>query len=345
MLALKIILWIFCIMTALIVLKLLTVILALLVRVGIGIDYDGDGLKLKLKYGFLGFKVLPRKEKKPKTKRNRIVAYGQRILEPIAYKGKDIAVRKGKEIYAKNQIQNEIKTAEYLASEKVRLEEEETRLNAELTEAEALVRQTEVAEAIGNPYPDVVDESQLSQLQTIQAKVDTMDLESAYDTARSFAEGFDAESVKALLAFLGAQTSSTLKKVGKRFIVKNFNVGLTVTGKDAADTALKYGEIAAIGYPALEKLGANMTVKKSSLNLTPDFIGRKDKAEFHNKIAFRPLRVLLPFLGYLGKVGLKSFNFVDRGFTISDRQRAKYRKERHDKLINQTADQLAASND
>jgi len=340
---LKIVLWIFCIVAVLIILAVLLVLLLLSIRVGIKLDYDDAGTALKIKYGLIGFKVLPKKEKKPKKQKSSVSAAAKDIAEPQAYKLKDKLVAKSKQKMELGEIQKEIQTAEYLASEPERLAEEEARLNAEMEKAEQEVRKLEIAEAIGNPYPDVVDESQVSTLASIKDKLDTMDLEGAYNLICSYASGFSFDSITALLSFLGSQTTGTLKKVGRRFLIKQFSVGLTVTGADAAQTAVKYGQVAAVAFPALEKLVTNARVRKYDLDIQPDFIAKKNSAEFHNYISFSPLRVLTPFLAYFAKVGLKTFKFVDKGATIADKELKRRQEETHAKLIEQTADQLAMS--
>jgi len=340
---LKIILWIFCIVTALVLLVLLGVILALNVKVGINFDYDSSGTALKIKYGFLGIKILPKKEKKPK-KENKPVGMFKFWTEGLINKLKGKAVESVKTTMEKKGIEKELKEAEELASEQVRIQETETRLNAEMKEAEELERKTRIADAIGNPYPDVVDESKVEELGGIKGKLATMDLEAAFDDICSYVEAFDKDSVTALLSFIGQQTGTTFKKVGKRISVKEFGVTMTVSGDDAAKTAIKYGRIAAVAYPALNVMKKAFNVKNMSLELVPDFLANSDAAEFHNHVAFRPLRVIAPFGGYALKVGKRSLKVVGDTTKVADKLKAERKQIRQEKLINQTADQLALSN-
>ncbi len=327
----------------LVILFVLLVLFLLWVKIGVKVDYDeDDGLGMKLKYGFLGLTVWPFTEKrKYRLKkmwnfvRHHFGSAGPRVVGTV--QEKSIGMRD------KMAVQNEIKTAEKLAGEASRLQEEEARLNAEMRKAEEQLQAAEAAEAAGTPLPDVVDESQVSKLATIKEKVDTFDLEGAYINGKSFIDsfidGFDANSVLALLAFIGSQTKGTLSKViQKRFTIKEISIGFTVTGEDAADTAIKYGQVASVIFPAMSFLTRNMKVRKYDIELTPDFLATKQKASLHNQIAFRPIRVLGPFLPYLGKVGKETMGVVkDNSSRISANKKAMI-AERDAKYLRQTAE-------
>ena len=306
----------------LVILAVLLVLFLLWVKIGVKVDYDeDDGLGMKLKYGFLGLTVWPFTEKrKYRLKkmwnfvRHHFGSAGPRVVGTV--QEKSIGMRD------KMAVQNEIKTAEKLAGQAA-----------------------EAAEAAGTPLPDVVDESQVSKLATIKEKVDTFDLEGAYINGKSFIDGFDANSVLALLAFIGSQTKGTLSKViRKRFTIKEISIGFTVTGEDAADTAIKYGQVASVIFPAMSFLTRNMKVRKYDIELTPDFLATKQKASLHNQIAFRPIRVLGPFLPYLGKVGKETMGVVkDNSSRISANKKAMI-AERDAKYLRQTAESALKEN-
>ncbi len=336
---LKVLLWVMNIVWVLVILVVLLVLFLLWVKIGVKVDYDeDDGLGLKLKYGFLGLTVWPFTEKrKYRLKkmwnfiRHHFGSAGPRVVGTV--QEKTISVRD------KAAVSNEIKTAEKLAGEASRLQEEEARLNAEMRKAEEQLQAAEAAEAAGTPLPDVVDESQVSKLATIKEKVDTFDLESAYINGKSFIDGFDANSVLALFAFIGTQTKGTLSKViKKRITIKEISVGFTVTGEDAADTAIKYGKVASVVFPAMSFLTKNMKVRKYDIELTPDFLATKQTASLHNYVAFRPIRVLGPFLPYLRKIGKETVGVVkDNSSRISANKKAMI-EERDAKYLRQTAE-------
>ena len=323
----------------LVILVVLLVLFLLWVKIAVKVDFDeDDGFRLKLKYGFLGLALVPFS---PKMK-----ARGKRMWNFVRHhfgSAGPRAVGAAQEMTIgtrdKMAVKNEIKSAEKLAAEATRLQEEEARLNAEMRKAEEDLKAAEAAEAAGTPLPEVVDETQVSKLATIKKQMDEFDFEGAYINGKSFIDGFDANSVLALLAFIGTQTKGTLSKViTKRFTIKNLQVGFTVTGEDAADTAIKYGEVAAVVFPAVSFLTKNMKVRKYDVDLKPDFLATKQKASLHNQVAFRPIRVLGPFLPFLMKVGKETSGVVkDNSSRIRANKEAMI-AERDAKYLRQTAE-------
>ncbi len=69
-----------------------------------------------------------------------------------------------------------------------------------------------------------------------------------------------------------------LWRVIKRFEIRRFKLNLTVSTSDAANTAIKYGEVCAAMYPALSLLQANTDFKPKNINISADF--DKTKSEF-----------------------------------------------------------------
>ena len=53
----------------------------------------------------------------------------------------------------------------------------------------------------------------------------------------------------------------------------------------------------------------SLTVKDISLDMTPDYLAKKDGGEFHGIVAVRPIRLMTPFIGLLPKYGKAGFKF------------------------------------
>ena len=345
MIILKVILWIVVILVLLVLLMLLMVGLALSVKVQTKFDYTEKGTKVKLKYGFFGLNVVDTTKQKKKS------GTGKKVLKTLQYHVEPYARaagNKAKSVAAttldKKSVESEIKAAENIAIEQDRIAAEEARLNAEMKKANEEVATALNAEKAGIPLPDVVDESRVSKLVEMKNKFDAMDLEGTYNTARSYIDAFDAESIKALLSFIGTQSGLTFGKVGRRFKINDLTIKLNVHGKDAAQTALKCGAIGHVGYPALEKLCEKGKVENCSLTITPDFLATQDKGEFHVAIAFRPLRVMSPFVPYLFKVGKSSISVVSDTTTRISDNKAKYAAEKSEKLKQASYQDATASN-
>lgn len=318
MIILKIIMWIFVIVLALTILAVLGIIAALLVKVQLQFDYTEEGSKLKLKYGFFGIKFLPKKEKteeeiaaakaKSQKKKNK----RKYRMEPHVRK----AVKKAEESIEtkvdKKAVEREIQTQEDLLLEANRIEEEETRINAEMEKAQEEWEKAVTAEEAGTPLPDVVDKSRFQKLQSIRDSFRALDFEKGYNTVMSFVNGFDFASALALIKFAGAESKGMLGKVGKRIVFRNVDIMLGVHGPNTAVTALAYGAVDSVAVPALEKFISVANVKKSSVDIHPEFLDEKDNAEVHISVGVRPLYAVAPVVPLAFKVGKKAIPFASK---------------------------------
>ena len=64
---------------------------------------------------------------------------------------------------------------------------------------------------------------------------------------------------------------------------------IVVGGRDAADTAIKYGRVSASVFPPLGYICSHAKVKEYDADVSPDFLAEVSEAEFHFKISFRPI--------------------------------------------------------
>lgn len=344
MIILKIIMWIFVICLALTLLAILGILCALLVKVQLHFDYDGEEAKLKVKYGFIGIKLLPKKKKteeeiaaakaKSQKKKNK----RKYKMEPHVRK----AVTKTKESVEtkvdKKAVEREILEQEDLLLEANRIEEEEARINAEMEKTQADLAAAEAAEQAGTPLPDVVDKSRFQKLQSIRDSFHALDFEKGYNTVMSFVNGFDFASALALIKFAGTESKGALGKVGKRIVFQNVDVTLGVHGPNTAVTALAYGAVDSVAVPALEKFVNTANVKKSSIDIHPEFLDEKDNAEVHVKVGLRPLYVVSPLVPLAVKVGSKAIPFVSKTSKQIQKNKELLEKKTEAKLNQQYAE-------
>jgi len=89
---------------------------------------------------------------------------------------------------------------------------------------------------------------------------------------------------------------SYLNKFSKGFIksiiIKNLRINVSVTEADAAQTAIKYGQICAGFYPSLGFICSNMKVKDYKVNIFADYIGEKTSCEFTAGVGIVPRAVI-----------------------------------------------------
>lgn len=319
MIILKILMWIVVIVLALVLLAILGILAALLVKIQVNFDYTAEGAKLKLKYGFIGLKLLPKKVKSEeekaakKAKSKKVVNSVKYHVEPyarkVADKAKDSIAQKAEVL----SVEREIREEEELLMEQNRIDEENARINAEMKKAEEEMFAAISAEANGKALPSVVvDESRVSKLQGIKDSLAAFDFEKAYHSVISFVNGFDFASAVALIKFIGTESKGTLGKAGKRVVFKNVDVNLGVHGPNSATTALAYGAISSVCNPALEKFQKVANVKKSAVNIHPEFLEEADNADIHFNFGFRPLWVVAPFIPLMMKVSGKAIPFAKK---------------------------------
>lgn len=311
---LKILFWVIAIVLALIILVTLCILIALSLKVQIGFDYERENKRFWLKYGIIPIKVYPEmfsEEKKAKRakKLEKLKAKFGPKFSGLMDKAKDKAEQKAYETKEKKSAEKDLNDAVFIEQEEKRIADEEARLADEIPQATAHYEAAKQAQEEGNPFPDVVDEGEVSKLQSIITTLKAYDIPGAIDSARDFFSGFSFDSIIALLSCMGGTMGKTFGKVSRRIIIKRFRVGLVISGDDAAKTAIKYGTIAAVAYPALGKMASSMTVKDIALDMTPDYLANKDSGEMNVLIAFRPLRLMTPFVGMVPSIlkGVLSF--------------------------------------
>ncbi len=311
---LKILFWVIVVTLALVILIVGTIVFALLVKFQVGFEYAPDVKKFWIKYGIFKLKIYPEMfSEKKKARRAKIMGILRSWFGPTARKltnkAKAVATEKVEETKEKKSAEKDFNTAVEIKEETARIIEEEARLNVEIPAAEKKLEDAVAAEEAGNPWPNVVNKKEASKIDGIITSIKAMDIPGTYDKARDFLSGFSFDSIIALLAAIGSETGKTMGKVVRKINIKQFRVGLVVSGDDAAKTALKYGRIGAIAYPALGRLANNLTVGDIALDMTPDYLAKKDSGEIHTIIALRPLTLVTPFIGYLPKVGKAGFKF------------------------------------
>jgi len=103
---------------------------------------------------------------------------------------------------------------------------------------------------------------------------------------------YENEGIEGVLNILGRVADALGGMFGsviRHFIIRELFVDLRISGGDAAHTAIKYGKVCEKAFPALGFICAKMKVGKYDMDIYPDFLANKDKAEYHLVFAFRPV--------------------------------------------------------
>ncbi len=96
----------------------------------------------------------------------------------------------------------------------------------------------------------------------------------------------------------------------KHIIIRELYLYMTITGNcDAAETAIDYGKMCQKIFPAMSFICSNLFVKKYDVEIEPDFLGLKNKAQFAFSIHIRPIffinAIIVLIFRLLYNVGLK----------------------------------------
>ena len=122
-----------------------------------------------------------------------------------------------------------------------------------------------------------------------------------------------------------SEFASLLSKFGgglvKHFIIRELTVHYYVTGKDAANTAERFGSISAAVFPALGIISTTAKVKKHDIVIVPDYLGQVDTQEVKIHFSYRLLSLIAVALG-----AVKDFLSImkkEKGINARIRARAK----------------------
>lgn len=102
-------------------------------------------------------------------------------------------------------------------------------------------------------------------------------------------EGYDG--IEKMLLNVGNALGSFFGKLIKTFTIDEFYLNMTVTGGDAADTAIKYGKLSSWLFPVLGKLASTCKMKKYDIEVNPDFLGKKNEASLYARIHVVPIHI------------------------------------------------------
>ncbi len=101
-------------------------------------------------------------------------------------------------------------------------------------------------------------------------------------------QGFDGvvQLINNAASALGKMFSSFKKHI----VIRELYLFMSVTGGcDAAETAMQYGRLCQKIFPAMSFICSNLSVKKYDVEIEPDFLGLKNKAQFAVSIHIRPI--------------------------------------------------------
>lgn len=99
------------------------------------------------------------------------------------------------------------------------------------------------------------------------------------------------EGIEKMLLTVKDSLGSFFFKLYKTFTINEFYLTMLVSGNDAADTAIKYGKLSSWLFPTLGKIASTCKMKKYDIDVSPDFLGVKNKADLYLDVSVVPIRI------------------------------------------------------
>lgn len=117
-------------------------------------------------------------------------------------------------------------------------------------------------------------------------------------------QGFEATIE--LIADTMKYINSLFGGIFKHFVFRELFLNMSISGSDAAETAIKYGKVSSTVFPAMGYICSKAKVKKYDIDISPDFFATKDSAEFHFKFGICPIFITNSIIAF----GFKMFKNV-----------------------------------
>ena len=107
---------------------------------------------------------------------------------------------------------------------------------------------------------------------------------------------------------LAVLAAGSLKKLFRHLVIADFSLDVSAGGEDAAETALTYGKLCAVIYPAVSVLVSQAKAKHYGVSVFPDFSeGAQTKAHMEARLRIKPVFLLSAGIGFLAKLVLAFF--------------------------------------
>lgn len=109
---------------------------------------------------------------------------------------------------------------------------------------------------------------------------------------------------------LGKALSGGLVKMYSGIAANKFVLRVEIVGEDAADTAVKYGKICSVAFPALSFLLSNMRRYNRNIEITPNFDGDEGRIYFDGEFIIYPVLIIGHALSAVIKFAIKQIKIT-----------------------------------
>ena len=136
-----------------------------------------------------------------------------------------------------------------------------------------------------------------------QKKKKSEESESTLEKLRRLTGEDSAAGLFDFLRELAVLAAGSLKKLFRHLMIADFSLDVSAGGEDAAETALTYGKLCAVIYPAVSVLVSQAKTKHYGVSVFPDFSeGAQTKAHMEARLRIKPVFLLSAGIGFLAKL-------------------------------------------
>lgn len=109
---------------------------------------------------------------------------------------------------------------------------------------------------------------------------------------------------------LGKALGGGLVKMYRGIAANKFVLRVEIVGEDAADAAIKYGEICSVVFPSLSFLLSNMRRYNQNIEITPNFDGDEGRIYFDGEFIIYPVLIIGHALAAVIKFAIKQIKIT-----------------------------------
>lgn len=120
---------------------------------------------------------------------------------------------------------------------------------------------------------------------------------------KTFYDNQGIEGMIQLIKDCGAALGKFSKGFLRSLYIRKLRIYMSITEKDAAATAIKYGKVCSEIYPPLGFICSTCHAKNYQVNIYADYIGEKTVGEFETKLAVIPRRIVNSGIGLVFRLG------------------------------------------
>lgn len=140
----------------------------------------------------------------------------------------------------------------------------------------------------------------------------------AKELVNELTRSFREDGVAATLEYLGALAKAVGQAVGRvlrSIVADKLKLEMLIVGADAADTAIRYGQVCSVLYPSLTAISDVVRVRCRDVRVEPNFMVEKSDARFDIRFHVWVFRLVGAVIALLIRMLLSKDSITDKEVT------------------------------